>query len=215
MASSDEEAEAGSFDPAHDETQLERMTFFSDAVFAIAMTLLVVEVRLPAIAPVTDRTLGVALVTLIPRYSGFLASFLVIGRFWIGHHQLFGLLDGTSNRLLWTNLLFLLAIAFMPFPTAVFSEYLDLRTGVAVYAGWLTLVGALNWLLVRTALGGDGRLVKPGAPSAQIVARRQGARIPLALGAIAFAAGMVSPWYSVIALAVAGPLVGWLARHWR
>ncbi len=78
--------------------QLERMTFFSDAIFAIAMTLLVVEVKLPALHHPTGPELGQALWALLPNYVGFLVSFLVLGRFWIIHHDVMGLLRAATPR---------------------------------------------------------------------------------------------------------------------
>ena len=201
-------------DPAHDESQLERLTFFSDAVFAIAMTLLVIEVRLPAIDSFSDRGLGSALLELYPHYIGFISSFLVIGRFWISHHQLFGLLDGTSDRLLWANLFFLFAIAFMPFPTAVLSVYVQLRVGVGFYTFWLTLVGVLNVLLTRAAFA-DRRLVKPNVSVEIELHRRRGGWVPVLLGGLAFAAGMVSPIAVLPALALGSPAIGYLLRRGR
>ena len=201
-------------DPAHDESQLERLTFFSDAVFAIAMTLLVIEVRLPAIDSFSDRGLGRGLLELYPHYIGFVSSFLVIGRFWISHHQLFGLLDGTSDRLLWANLFFLFAIAFMPFPTAILSVYVQLRVGVGFYTFWLTLVGVLNVFLIRAALA-DRSLVKPGIAIDVERRRRRGGWVPVLLGALAFAAGMISPVWALVALAFGGPLIGYLLRRER
>ena len=83
--------------------QLERMTFFSDAVFAIAMTLLVIEVRVPEIHVHSDLALGQALLDLLPKYIGFVVSFMVVGRFWVGHHAVMGLLKGLDRRLVWIN----------------------------------------------------------------------------------------------------------------
>ncbi len=106
----------------HDRAQLERLTFFSDAVFAIAMTLLVVEVKLPALHHPTGPQLGQALLDLIPNYVGFLVSFLVLGRFWLAHHEVMGLLKAADKRLVSVNLFLLLGVAFMPFPTAIISD---------------------------------------------------------------------------------------------
>ncbi|MBV8971558.1 MAG: DUF1211 domain-containing protein, partial [Sphingomonadaceae bacterium] len=110
-------------DKSHDRHQLERLIFFSDAVFAIAMTLLVVDVRLPPLHHVSEAALAQALIGLIPQYIGFLISFLVVGRFWIGHHRAFGWLERSDDRLVGLNLLFLLTIAFMPFPTTLISSF--------------------------------------------------------------------------------------------
>lgn len=128
----------------HDQFQLERLAFFSDAVFAIAITLLIIEVRLPATTPETERGIAQGLADLIPQYIGFFVSFFVIGRFWIGHHRVFGRLKRVDDILVWRNLLFLMTIAFMPFPTALVSHYVSTRVAVGAYAGWLTLAGGVQ-----------------------------------------------------------------------
>ena len=198
-------------DRAHD--QLERLTFFSDAVFAIAMTLLVVEVKLPHVAALTDAALGQALLDLIPDYVAFLVSFLVLARFWAGHHTLMGQLAVSSNRLLWANLLLLLAVAFMPFPTAVVSKYALLRTGIGFYCGWLLLLGLLNRHVVKVVVA-DPRLVAHDvAPG---VFRRQLTRswIPILIATGAFAAAMVAPLAGTAVLVIGSPLVTFLVQRY-
>ena len=196
---------------AHD--QLERLTFFSDAVFAIAMTLLVVEVKLPHVASATDEALGQALLDLIPDYVAFLVSFLVLARFWAGHHTLMGQLRAANGRLLWANLLLLVGVAFMPFPTAVVSKYALVRTGIGFYCGWLLLVGLLNRHVVRVVaaapeLAADD--IEPG------VFRQHLARswIPILIATGAFAAAMVRPLAGMAVLVVGSPLVTlFVQRH--
>jgi uncharacterized membrane protein len=197
----------------HPQVLLERLTFFSDAVFAIAMTLLVIEVRLPHLHERSDQALGQALLNIYPNYVGFVVSFLVIGRFWVGHHRVMGMLAATSERLVWRNLFFLMAVAFMPFPTAVFSEYASLRVGVGVYTGWLVVLGIANRAVITTALG-DPALVAEGIEDA---VRRQQVRIswiPILIGGSAFAAGMVVPALSLLVLMVGSPLIGMGVRRW-
>src|SRR5207237_4400 len=122
----------------HDRMQLDRLVFFSDAIFAIAITLLVIEIHVPDLTGiVTEQRLADALLDNIPQYIGFLVSFFVIGRFWIGHHRTLGRLSRAEPRLIWVNLLFLLTIAFMPFPTAVISNFASSRVAVGVYTVWL------------------------------------------------------------------------------
>ncbi|MGJ3627309.1 TMEM175 family protein [Sphingomonas sp. MMS24-JH45] len=96
--------------------KLERLTFFSDAVFAIAMTLLVIEVRLPELHAATDRSLAQALVDLLPNYIGFIISFLVIGRFWTRHHRLMAMIDAADPALVRANLLLLMAMSLHAVP---------------------------------------------------------------------------------------------------
>ena len=113
------------------EFQLERLILFSDAVFAIAITLLVIEIKIPGkedlekmgFPEITDTGLLHALARLIPKFIGFLISFLLIGQYWIVHHRMFGYVINFTQRLIWLNLLFLLAVALMPFSTGFYSYY--------------------------------------------------------------------------------------------
>jgi uncharacterized membrane protein len=93
------------------EFQLERLILFSDAVFAIAITLLVLEIKVPSIDHhiATDALLLKSLDELIPKFIGFFISFFIIGLYWTTHHRLFGHVVDYMPRLLWLNLLFLLA----------------------------------------------------------------------------------------------------------
>lgn len=107
--------------------QLERMILFSDAVFAIAITLLVIEIRVPDIhlEPNQNFTklLEEALLERFSEFLGFVLSFLVIGQFWISHHRLFGYINSFDNGLLWLNLHMLFWIIIVPFSSALNSKY--------------------------------------------------------------------------------------------
>ena len=129
---------------------LERLVFFSDAVLAIVITLLV----LPLAAEV-DLSQGAGLAhqvwALWPRMLSFVISFLVIGQFWISHHRLFVLVRRYDQRLLWLNLIFLLTVSFMPFPTALVGAHSTPGDHFAVvfYAASMTLASIT---LTATAL---------------------------------------------------------------
>jgi TMEM175 potassium channel family protein len=131
-----------------DKPGLERLIFFSDAVFAIAITLLVLEIHLPVIdGPVSNAELLQNLLAIWPKYLGYLVSFLVIGALWTGHHRKFLLIRRYNGRLLFLNLLLLMSIAFIPFPTSVISEYGNLTATVfyALSIGIAGLLSALVW----------------------------------------------------------------------
>ncbi len=197
---------------SNEHDQLERLTFFSDAVFAIAMTLLVIDVRLPPLRTLTDIALAQTLLDLIPNYIAFVVSFIVIARFWAGHHQLFGMLRASDNRLLWWNLALLLAIAFMPFPSAVLSSYPYLRVGECFYAAWLTLIGVLNLAVARAALSRPA-LVAEQVSVAAIRARYRTSLAPLLIGATGFVAALIWPWAGIIALGIGSPVYGAVMRR--
>lgn len=123
---------------AFSSTAMDRMVFFSDAVFAIAITLLVLplaDARLP------EAGLTSALVALWPKVFAFVLSFLVIGNYWIAHHNSFDVIVALDGRLLQLNLLFLLCIAFLPFPTAVLGEHGANKPAVVLYASAIVLTG--------------------------------------------------------------------------
>jgi len=109
---------------------------FSDGVFAIAITLLILEIHVPPAAE-GEASLSLALAHLWPSYLAFLASFITIGVMWLNHHRLFTLIDKTDDALMALNLLLLLGITWIPFPTALVAEHLrehDVRIAGMVYA---------------------------------------------------------------------------------
>lgn len=151
-------------------SQLERLTFFSDAVFAIAITLLVIEVHVPHLATLEDAAYLAALGGLLPSFLGFALSFLTIGALWIAHHRVFGLLEEHDERLLWPNMLLLMVVAFMPFATALMSAQPRARVPEVFYAATLLLAGLLQHWLFRRALA-PGR-TRAEVPPAEVAALR-------------------------------------------
>ena len=135
------------------EFQLERLILFSDAVFAIAITLLVIEIKIPEIheKPITDNAVLHKLKELIPKFVGFLVSFLLIGQYWIVHHRMFSFVINFTDRLIWLNILFLFAIALMPFSTGFYSEFVlrGVVTPVIFYTANIALLGLANFLMWR------------------------------------------------------------------
>jgi uncharacterized membrane protein len=134
-----------------------RIEAFSDGVFAIAITLLVLEVRVPHLkdAPIGTTLLG-ALIEQWPSYLGYAMSFLIIGIIWANHHNRFKYIKRSDHILLTLNTFFLMCVSFIPFPTALLAEYIrepDKRqTAVAVYSGTLTLTSIFfNWLWMYAA----------------------------------------------------------------
>lgn len=129
---------------------LERLIFFSDAVFAIVITLLVIDIHPPHLrfgSP--DRDYWVSLVNLTPEFIGFFISFFVIGFFWAGHHRTFSLASHYSPKLLFPNLMLLAAMAAMPFFTAFASANPAMRVPIFCYCAWLVIAGLAHWRLQR------------------------------------------------------------------
>lgn len=131
---------------------LERMIFFSDAVFAIAITLLIIEVHPPHLPFGSPwQAYVAALVQLLPNFLGFFVSFFVIGAFWAGHHRAFGLARHYSEALISPNLALLCAIVFLPFSTAFMSANAGMIVPSVVYAATLIVSGLLSRHLTRLA----------------------------------------------------------------
>ena len=119
-------------------TDTERTSFFSDAVFAIAMTLMAVEIHVPT---VPGEDLGRALREQVPEYLAFALSFAVVGAAWMSHHRLFRLLERYDATLQRINLLGLAFVALVPFGTGVLAAYADQSVAVIVYAAIVAAIG--------------------------------------------------------------------------
>ncbi len=134
------------------EFQLERMILFSDAVFAIAITLLVIEIKVPHIeSEINDERVWEELFHLLPKFFGFILSFFIIGIYWTVHHRLFSFLTGYDSKLIWLNILFLFSIVLMPFTTALYSEFYfpHLHAPYLIYTINIFITGICSFLLVR------------------------------------------------------------------
>ena len=190
----------------------ERLVFFSDAVFAIAITLLALEVRLPALRGDPASGLLQALADLLPDIAAYALSFLVVGVFWVGHHRVFRFVAGYDYTLVWLNVLFLLGVAFVPVPSRVIAEYGDTAAATVFYAGCLLVVALLEYAVWAYAARGR-RLLRPEATPG--VVRYLGLRI-LALAAV-FALSLplvlVSPYLAQASWALAPVALGALRRR--
>ncbi|MCC6632230.1 MAG: DUF1211 domain-containing protein [Gammaproteobacteria bacterium] len=131
---------------------LERMLFFSDAVFAIAITLLIIEVHVPALPRGASAVqFWQELVHLIPSIFGYVLSFLVIARFWITHHAAFAHSPPFDAKLLWPNIHLLMIVAFMPFATAFLTKNMGAMVPALIYNLTLVVASILSVRLVRRA----------------------------------------------------------------
>ncbi|HEY6057923.1 MAG TPA: TMEM175 family protein [Candidatus Limnocylindrales bacterium] len=117
-------------------TVLERLVFFSDAVFAIALTLLAIDLRLPErVGSFTDATFLAALGDLAPTLVAFLLGFGVVAAFWLGHVRTFRVIVRSNSRLVELNLVFLFFVALQPFPTSIIARVGNLASAAVLYAG--------------------------------------------------------------------------------
>lgn len=172
-----------------------RLEAFSDGVFAIAITLLVLEIQVRPGEP-----LGLGLLHLWPSYLAYAISFIVIGAIWINHHAMFDWIVRTDHKLLLLNTLHLMFIAFLPFPTAVLAEAFHARSGqdvaTAFYAGTLTIIGTLVTAMWWYAASHSSLLNDAISPER---ARAIGKRFligPTGYG-LATVLAFVNPWLSI------------------
>jgi uncharacterized membrane protein len=146
------QGQPGSYERGSDE--FSRVLAFSDGVFAIAMTLLVVGIAVPTLEGVDKDSvheLAKALDNRVSDFVSFFISFAVIGRYWAAHHEFVGLLARIDTRFIATNLVYLAFIAFLPFPTALLGKLFENPLSVAIYAVVVAIVSGLEVVLFRQA----------------------------------------------------------------
>lgn len=156
----------------HSAISFERIVFFSDAVFAIVITLLVLELKVPectekigcvgeSLKTISEAHLQEALLELIPKFLGFVFSFIIVGMLWIEHHRIFRYITRFDMTLIWRNLFFLLFVAFVPFPTAVFSEYVRNKTAFILYVLSFAMAAIMKWWVWSHAAKNRATLLDP------------------------------------------------------
>jgi len=157
----------------------DRIVNLSDGVFAIAITLLVLDIRAPDIPQnMVSSQLPGALLSLWPKYLSYVLSFVGISAFWLIHHSIFRPIRSYDRILLYLNFLFLMVVAFLPFPTSLLGEYGDRQLPVAIYAATLAvgrlLLTALHWHSTRN----DRLLDEPQDPATVRFFLKRGLTIP-------------------------------------
>ena len=163
-----------------DDRDLGRLNALSDGVFAIAITLLVLNIEVPEVPPSrVAQELPNQLIGLAPAFLSYVISFFVIGAYWMAHRAVFRGIKSLDRRLIWLNIVFLMFVAFLPFPTNLLDEYPNDRLTVVIYAGSLAIarlpLTAIWWYASR-----DRRLVHDDIDSSEIRLHRiRGLGIPL------------------------------------
>jgi len=130
--------------------QLERFIFFSDGVFAISITLLIIEIKVPYLPNPTDQLLWHSLSDMALTFLGFIISFGIVGHYWSVHHRIFGYVARYSSSLIWLNLGFLLSVVMLPFSSGMlgeYSSYTNMKVPYAIYALNMCLTGFMNYWL--------------------------------------------------------------------
>jgi uncharacterized membrane protein len=148
-------------------TGTERLMAFSDGVFAIAITLLILDIHLPeGVELKTNEQLWSQLGDLWPHYIAYLISFWLIGQFWLIHHNMFSHIEYVDSGLLTRNALLLLTVSFMPFPTVIISEYGSLTAAAILYALTLAFSRLASTIVWQHAV--HNHLLKEDTPPALI-----------------------------------------------
>lgn len=192
---------------------LERLELFADAVFAIAITLLVIEIHVPEL-PRESSTSAFwhELAHLLPSFFGYVLSFLVIGRFWMIHHSAFACTKRFQPRFLWPNIHLLLLIAFMPFATAFMTKNLGQFVPALLYNSVLVLVSLLTLRVVRVVTD-EAYAEASGKEAAQLRFFRVRTMAILVASLLAVLLSFWWPGYSQLAL-VTTPLWLWMLRRY-
>jgi uncharacterized membrane protein len=172
-----------------------RVEAFSDGVFAIAMTLLVLDLRVPAPAALGDAPLGSALLRQWPTFLAYLASFATILVMWVNHHRMLDHLRRADGAFLFLNGLLLLFVTFVPFPTSLVASYLLLpqaRTAALIYAGTYVAL-AISFNLLWSYATAGGRLLSPDTDRTRVRALSRQYRTGPALYVAALLLALWSP----------------------
>jgi uncharacterized membrane protein len=144
------------------ELSTSRLEAFSDGVFAIAITLLIIEIKVPSHDDLENQSLLHYIWQQWPKYFAYFLSFLIIGIYWANHHYLFKLFKRTSHVFNLLNVFFLMTIAFLPYPTGVLGDYVitaehaKLAVRFYAFAIWLP---AFTWLLIWLYAKHERRIV--------------------------------------------------------
>ncbi len=189
-----------------------------DGIFAVAMTILVLELHVPTLVQeVTNQALDAALWRLLPKMLCYLSGFVILGTLWVAHHYQFHYIRRSNRTLLWINLVFLLTISFLPFVVALIGTYGALPTPCILYGATLMVAGTCLLAQWQYAAGRGRRLVPHGMMT---TAAFTAIRARILAGMVGYGSGLalafVAPRLSLVCYA-AMPLIylipGRIDRH--
>jgi uncharacterized membrane protein len=190
--------------------ELDRIVNFSDGVFAIVITLLVLDIRVPDIPEgLVSQELPSRILALSPKFLSYVISFLVIAIYWQAHHRVFRPIRRYDRTLLWLNFLFLMSISFLPFPTSLLGEYSDEQLSVVIYAATAALASLLL-LSISWYATAEHRLVASDlGDEVERNGRVQGLAVPVVF-VLSIGISFFSPraaMYSWLLLSVTDPII--------
>jgi uncharacterized membrane protein len=185
----------------------QRLEAFSDGVFAIVITLLILNIHVP---DVPAASLGHALLQQLPQVFTYVLSFFVVALYWLAHHRMSHLVKQVDGAFIWMNMTWLLFVSVIPFPTALLDRYPLQAIPIAIYGADLILANILGFLITLYLKA------RPHLVTAPITEANIRAVVPVYVGtngayAVAIALGWFAPWGSY--LLFAGVLVYQAIRY--
>jgi uncharacterized membrane protein len=198
-----------------EEPEFGRVAFFTDAVFAIALTLLVLDLRLPPLrGPEGDTSaMLAALDDLIPKFVSFGVAFILLGRYWMANHSFFTRIGRVDRTYLSIAMCYLAAVAFLPFPTSLVGEYEQNPISGVLFALALAAVSGLETVLLAHAHRA-GLMRQPMEGHVyrwEIVA----SLVPFVMFTVTIPLAFLSPTLMLVSWAVVGPLLGLALKRIR
>jgi uncharacterized membrane protein len=172
----------------HTGSSPDRIKALADGIFAVAMTILVLELHVPELAKgASEADLLSALSTLVPKIFSYASGFVILGTLWIGHHYQFNYIRRMSRALLWINLSFLLVVSSLPFFVALVGTYGTMHVACILYGAASFLAMSLLLIQWRYAAGPTRRLVGDDVPPSVLA----GLRNRVVMGMIGYGGGAV------------------------
>jgi uncharacterized membrane protein len=170
----------------------QRLEAFSDGVFAIVITLLILDVRIPDVPP---AGLGAALVHMMPQVFSYVLSFFVVGLYWLAHHRVAHQVRLINGTFVWLNLLWLLFVSVMPVPTSLLGRYPLQGLPIAIYGADLILANITGFFITLYMKSHPELCVAPVSSSAvrslvPVYAFTNGVYL------VGIALGWILPWIS-------------------
>lgn len=175
---------------------IERLAALSDGVFAVAMTLLVLDIHVPPIGSThSGADLQAALIDLAPRFVMYLMSFLTLGIFWVGQQTQLNQFAHSDRDLTWIHILFLAAAAMIPFSTSLLAEYITYRTALVIYWFNILVLGAV--LYGSWAWACRAKLLKDTVPPEMDGAVKRRIVVAQALYAVGAVLCLINTYWSI------------------
>jgi len=178
-----------------------RLETLTDGIFAIVMTLLVLELRIPEIHDPAGGALAQALRDLAPKLLSFAISFVILGVYWVAHHTQFQYIRRADHTLIWLNIFLLLCVSVVPFSTAMLGQYVGDQVAAAFYGTNLIAIGVLHYAMWGYATSGL-RLVDESMDPRVVGFGSLLSLLPVAAYLLAILVAFVAPLLSIMVYAL-------------